>query len=481
MHGNEDLTEVAQNVAGPAGAAAIGGVVGLIVALILIIGVRKAAKTSDLQKALLRQTWLPTVASLMLLGVWFGFTLTKPSPVTDWFTHTQHILLLLVIATGSWLLYAALGLLSDPAVLLDVSTGRDIRRFKTQAQILRRVAQVAVVLIGLVLALLTFPSTRAPMTSILASAGVLSVVAGLAAQSSLGNMFAGLQLAFTDALRVGDTVMIATEDQPSVVEEITLTYVVLQTWDERRILLPSTYFTTEPFENWTRRATKQLAWTMMELDWSAPIAEIRAEIGRLVENNHLWDGRSWSVQVVAVNAPYLELKVVVSAASWADAWDLRSYVRENMVAWINEHAPWAIPAKRLIESEKRYQKPGLKVEEIDDKYIVDAQFSGKVGGGARPGRPLTFLDPDKAEVADLKADTHKDQDAEGEPQKQGPKWPGKLLFGGSEDGKRRAKMFSGPGKHVMALRAKRAEHLNSQATDKPETETGASGNTNQPT
>lgn len=449
MNGSEEATETAQHVMGLSIGVGLGALGGLAAGLLIILVVARAAKTSPVQKALLRKTWLPALVTAVFLGLWLGVTLTKPDEPPTWFAETQHVLLLLVIGSASWLAYANLGLLSDPAVLLDVSTGRDIRRFKTQAQILKRFARVAIVLIGVVLALLTFPSARAPMASVLASAGVLSIVVGMAAQSSLGNMFAGLQLAFTDALRVGDTVMIDTEDQPSLIEEITLTYVVLRTWDERRILLPSNYFTTQPFENWTRRAAKQLAWTIMELDWSAPIAEIRAEVGRLVEANHLWDGRSWSVQVVNVNAPYLELKVVVSAASWSDAWDLRSYLRENMVAWINDHAPQAVPKERILGSGKTYLEPVLKPEQVDESALAAPEYQGKPGGGATPTTSLAFTDPDKAEVDDLTEDVRK--------KKSEPKWPGKRLFGGSPDGDKRAKMFDGPGEDVIKNREKRAK------------------------
>ncbi len=142
---------------------------------------------------------------------------------------------------------------------------------------------------------MTFPSFSDIGKTLFASAGVLSVVAGLAAQTSLGAAFAGIQIAFSNAIRVGDVVVL--EDEWGRIEEITLTYVVIHLWDERRLVLPSTYFTTKPFQNWTRNATELLGTAEVDVDFTVGFETMRAELDRLLRENPLWDGRVGVLQV----------------------------------------------------------------------------------------------------------------------------------------------------------------------------------------
>src|SRR3712207_3167437 len=158
---------------------------------------------------------------------------------------------------------------------------------------------------------MTFPGARAAGTSLFASAGVLSVVAGLAAQSSLANVFAGLQLAFTDAMRGDDVVVVGGER--GRIEEITMTYIVVHLWDDRRLILPSTYFTTTPFQNWTRRQADLLGTVEMDLDWSVPVDEMRQELTRLLEASDLWDGRVGVLQVTEATGGYVRVRALASA------------------------------------------------------------------------------------------------------------------------------------------------------------------------
>nr|WP_231980650.1 mechanosensitive ion channel domain-containing protein [Tessaracoccus coleopterorum] len=204
-------------------------------------------------------------------------------------------------------------------------------------------------------ALLTFPSFRTVGTSLIASAGLLSIVAGLAVQSSLSNIFAGMQIAFSDALRVGDLVVF--NEQTGSVEEITLTYVVVRTWDDRRWIVPSSHFTTQPFENWTRREPRLLGTVEFDLDWLAPVEAMRVELVRLVRASDLWDGRSAALQVTESTGGHVRLRAVVSAATSGELWDLRCYVREEMIHWVQEHAVYALPAPA---SSRRRRPPLLR-------------------------------------------------------------------------------------------------------------------------
>lgn len=440
----------------------IGGFIGVAVALTALFVTRREISAPATRRLFNRRIALPLVVMFVVLGVWVGYTLTELDPAPSWYSDVNQGLLLLLIASGAWLSYAALGLLGEPVILTNVKTGRDARRFRTQAQILRRAAQAAVVILAIVLGLLTFPEARAPMLSVLASAGLLSVVVGLAAQTSLGNMFAGLQLALTDAIRVGDTVILPGETQPGSIEEITLTYVVVRIWDNRRIILPSTEFTTKPFENWTRTEVEQLAVTSLELDWSAPVAEIRAEIGRLVEASPLWDGKTWSVQVFTVTSSYLELRVVVSAANWAAAWDLRSYVRENIVAWIMANAPWSVPQEVITISPWEPGPGKILTEEVDPAALSGPLYVGPAGGGDAAKWQVTRADPEEVLRKEDEARRKREESTMGK-RKRPPKLLGKFLFSGSEEARERGRIYDGPGPDVLRQRAARKAQRQEEA------------------
>ena len=381
MGNSSDIAEVAAQVGHLLLGSLLGAGAGTLVAVVILLSIRRQGRKSPTATQVFRRTRLPMVVASALLGAWIGFVLTEPEELSDFQQELKHALLIALIVSAGWLVYAALGVLRDAAILTDMKTGRDARRFRTQAAVLRRALQALTVFLTIVFVLLTFPEARAPMASLLASAGVLSVILGIAAQSSLGNMFAGLQLAFSDALRVGDTVIVPDEEQPGTVEEVTLTYIVVRTWDERRLVVPSTQFTTQPFQNWTRRASTIMGVVEIQLDWTAPIAEIRAEVERLLFSTDLWDKRSWAVQVNAINQGYISVRIVISAVNWPKLWDLRSYIRENLLAWLRDNAPWAIPRERLIGEGPQTDAGAWPTDELHPEYLADPTYSGLAGGG----------------------------------------------------------------------------------------------------
>ena len=212
---------------------------------------------------------------------------TRPAA---WRSGIQHTFLILAIATGVWFAAALVVFVEDLGLhryRLDVPDNRYARRVRTQVLILRRLTVVAAVVIGLGAILLTFPALQAAGASLLASAGIIGIIAGVAAQSSLANLFAGIQLAFSDAIRIDDVVVV--EQQWGTIEEITLTYVVVHVWDDRRLVLPSTYFTTKPFENWTRQHSELLGSVEFDLDWRVSTGGMRAELNRVLAATDLWD------------------------------------------------------------------------------------------------------------------------------------------------------------------------------------------------
>ena len=161
------------------------------------------------------------------------------------------------------------------------------------------------------------------------------MVAALAAQSLLGNVFAGLQLAFSDAVRVDDVVVV--EGEWGRIEEITLTYVAVQIWDDRRLILPTSYFTTKPFQNWTRTSSAVLGTAELDVDWSIPVEPLRAELRAVCEGSELWDGRVCVLQVTDAVGGMVRLRALVSAADAPALWDLRCLVRERLVAYVWQH------------------------------------------------------------------------------------------------------------------------------------------------
>jgi hypothetical protein len=215
---------------------------------------------------------------------------------------------------------------------------------RTQVSLIRRLTVVVIAVLAIAGMLLTFPSARAAGTSILASAGVISIVAGLAAQTSLANVFAGLQLAFTDAIRVDDVVVI--EEERGRIEEITLTYVVVHVWDDRRLVMPSTSFTTTPFQNWTRKESAVLGSVEMDVDWTVPLDPMRAELDRLLEGLELWDERVKVLQVTDAVGAVVRVRVLVRAKHGPTLFDLRCHVREGLVVRLQREHPTALPKVR---------------------------------------------------------------------------------------------------------------------------------------
>jgi small-conductance mechanosensitive channel len=191
---------------------------------------------------------------------------------------------------------------------------------------------------------MTFAQLRTLGASLLASAGILGVIAGLAAQTTLTNVFAGIQLALTDSLRFDDVVVV--EDEWGRIEEMTLTYVVVHLWDERRLVLPTTYFTKNPFQNWTRNETRVLGAVLLHLDYRTPVDAIRTETQRLVEASPLWDQRDWVVQVVDSTPTTMVVRVLASAADAPSSWDLRCELREKLIDFMKVNHPECLPQAR---------------------------------------------------------------------------------------------------------------------------------------
>jgi small-conductance mechanosensitive channel len=270
----------------------------------------------------------------------------------SWWNAVRLVLRLAAIATGAWLLASVLLFLEDLGLKryrTDMADNRAARRMRTQVLILRRLTVTIVVVVALGAALLSFPGVRTVGASLLASAGLISVIAALAAQSTLANVFAGVQLAFSDAIRIDDVVI--AEEEWGWIEEITLSYVVVRLWDDRRMVLPSTYFTSTPFQNWTRHTSELLGAVEMDVDWQVDVGAMRRELERIVEGTDLWDRRTQVLQVTDAVGGLVRVRALVTAVDAGTLFDLRCHVREHLVSWVQRADAAGLPRVRaqLVE------------------------------------------------------------------------------------------------------------------------------------
>lgn len=330
-----------------------GGIVaGLLAAILLAALTRVVARGRPIAGFIRRRCRRPLQLMLATIGAWIGLVIAYPvaegakAAAPLWRRVAEHGLLIVEIAAVTWFV-AGLVRVAEDMVLARLGEGAvstRARRVQTQSQVMRRVGVAIVAVLGISAMLLTFPGARAAGASILASAGIISVVAGLAAQTTLGNVFAGLQLALTDAIRVDDIVIV--QGEFGYIEEITMTYVVVRLWDDRRMIMPSTYFTENPFENWTRHAPALLGGVELDLDWRVPVPAMRAELDRLLAATDLWDGRVGILQVHDAINGMIRMRALVSGKDATTLTDLKYYLREALVDWVQTNAPYALPRRR---------------------------------------------------------------------------------------------------------------------------------------
>jgi small-conductance mechanosensitive channel len=324
----------------------------LIVAAVTKLIVLAATKRREWPRALTKKARHPYRLLLGVIAAWAAVNFSMPG--MDWVDHT---FLIALIAVGAWFVGALAGFGLEQAMgryRIDVPDNRVARRVQTQLAIVRRLAFAVIVVVALGSILLTFPGVQAVGASVLASAGILSIVAGLAAQSTLANVFAGVQLAFSDAIRVDDVVI--AEKEWGRIEEITLTYVVVHIWDDRRMVLPSTYFTSTPFENWTRSSSELLGSIEIDLDWRVSPVAMRAELERILARTEIWDGRASVLQVTDAVGGFVRVRILVTAVDAPTLFDLRCFVREQMVEWLQSQDPAAIPRTRVQMVEEQPRK-----------------------------------------------------------------------------------------------------------------------------
>ncbi|BDV42990.1 mechanosensitive ion channel protein MscS [Geotalea uraniireducens] len=301
-----------------------------------------AAKQGAILIARLRRPARVTIPLLVLMVV--QPTLAFPAEVRE---LLQHLFSILFIAATSWLLIDVIVAGRDIVLSRYDFEAKDNLRARavyTQLTVLVKIAVVIVSIVAVATMLMTFERIRQVGMSILASAGIAGIIIGFAAQRSIATLLAGLQIAITQPIRLGDIVIV--EGEWGTVEEISLTYVVIRIWDLRRLVVPVTYFLDKPFQNWTRVSANLLGTVFIYTDYTLPVEELRQELHRILESSANWDRETWGLQMTKVSEQTMELRALMSAADSTAVWDLRCEVREKLVEFIRRHYPASLPRLR---------------------------------------------------------------------------------------------------------------------------------------
>ncbi len=254
----------------------------------------------------------------------------------------------LLVAAGTWLVLRSITLLADLAYSVlsrDVQDSTLLRSIRTRVVIPAAILRFIAVLVGVALICLQFEVVRNVGVSLMASAGLAGIVLGLAAQRTIANLLAGLQLAFSQPIKIGDAIVV--EGEFGWVEEIGLTHVVVKVWDERRLILPVSHFLEKPFQNWTRESSDLLGTVFLYADYTVPVEAVRAELQKILEATDLWDRRVQVLQVTNLTEKAVELRALVSARDGGALFGLRCLVREKLLAWLQTQGRAHLPVHRV--------------------------------------------------------------------------------------------------------------------------------------
>ena len=323
----------------------------LAVALALIVHrvggalIWRLTRNLPISSVVAERIWRPARLALPVLalqGIWHAAPDTFPL-----IAPLRHANGLLLLASLTWLAQRAAGGLAQGIIKkypLDVEDNLQARRVHTQTRLISRTVSFMILVAGMSLMLMTFPGARQVGTSLLASAGVIGIIAGIAARPVFSNLIAGLQLALSQPLRIDDVLII--EGEWGHVEEITGTYVVLRIWDQRRLIIPLQWFIEKPFQNWTRSSSQLIGTVFLWVDYRMPLAPLREAAQHACEAASEWDGRLCQLQVVEAAADAVQLRLLVTSQNASLNWDLRCKVREALVDFMQREYPQFLPLAR---------------------------------------------------------------------------------------------------------------------------------------
>ncbi|MET4698660.1 small-conductance mechanosensitive channel [Constrictibacter sp. MBR-5] len=313
---------------------------------ILFAAVLRLVSTDNLfRRSLVTRTRRPSRLAFLMVATMLAASVAPLSP--EGAGIVRHLMLLGLILLIGWMARTALHIwlvVHLRRFKLDSADNLLARKHVTQTRILQRIAEILIIIVTIAAALMTFDGIRQYGISLLASAGAASLVVGLALQPVLKNLFAGIQLAITQPIRIDDALLV--ENEWGNVEEITATYVVVRIWDWRRLIVPLSYFIEKPFQNWTREGSALIGSVFLYVDFTVPVAELRAELERVVQSSDLWDGRVVALQVTDFRENTMEIRMLASASNAGRTFDLRCEVRERMVAFVQQRYPHALPRLR---------------------------------------------------------------------------------------------------------------------------------------
>ncbi len=349
-------------------AIAAGIIAGVILKFIIVRIIRMQIKKEDNRfQYMIKKHFKKTsyfFLHLIFITIFSLFVEKFPIPRPDYFLFLR----ILLIITGTWFFIRAAYLAEDFLIIrFDISKKDNFRERKivTQLGFIKKLVIIALLIIAVTMFLYSFEAGRKLGTVLITSAGLTSIIIGLAAQKSLGNLIAGFQIAFTQPIRIEDAVLV--EGEWGWIEEITLTYVVVKIWDWRRLVLPITYFIEKPFQNWTRTDAALIGSVFIYLDYKLPVDNLRQKVKEILDGEENWDKNVWGLSVVDVNQETVVCRAIMTAANSGQAWDLRCSVREKIIRYIAEEYPQYLPRTRVNLERDDKKEYGGSYSDIEKK------------------------------------------------------------------------------------------------------------------
>jgi small-conductance mechanosensitive channel len=356
INGNIDWRPMMMDLAGIAGAL----LVAELIHRFFVAAVRRATRNRGtfLAESILTHTSRPGRLLLMVIAI----SVIMPELViaSRFAVLARHLVEVSFIIALAWLAIGFIEVFSshiNRRLPFDGEDNLRARRIRTQVQLLRQIVTGIIALTALAGALMTFPSIRTLGAGLFASAGLAGLAFGMAARPALGNLIAGMQIAFTEPIRIDDVVIV--EGEWGRVEELNTTYVVVRIWDLRRLIVPLTYFIEKPFQNWTRMSSDLIGTVFLYTDYTLKVEELREEYGRILQTSPLWNGKVIAAQVTDFKEHTMEIRFLMSASNSSAAFDLRCYVREKLIDYLQKNHPGALPRFRADVDRAESPKPTL--------------------------------------------------------------------------------------------------------------------------
>ena len=326
--------------------------------VIFILGQRSVRKKTAFNGIELRLEHLKGPLGALIPAICISIALPFVKITPELLSALNHLIHLWIIASLVWLSIRIVYISRDLVLShyqINVKDNLRARRMYTQIRVIVRILTVIILIIGISIMLMSFSKVRQVGISLLASAGIIGIILGFAAQRTLGNLLAGIQIAIAQPIRIDDVVIV--ENEWGWIEEITLTYVVVRIWDLRRLIVPISYFIENPIQNWTRQSADLLGSVFIYADYTVPVDELRNELSNILEKSNYWDKKVNVLQVTNASEHTVELRALMSAADSPTAWNLRCEVREKLLRFLQQNYPQCLPKIRLETPKEDNKKP----------------------------------------------------------------------------------------------------------------------------